>query len=279
MLMLHGVGKRIVCMLICCVTAVLMMAMPVSAAMTKLDPKQEDRQVSAVHYSPYWNSTVIGNLEDGTQLTVLDETQDFYKIDCGDMVGYIAKEQIKIDDNECYYVNCDRESSQTVALPGRDAAELEALQLELVELAEEQLGVPYVYGGTSPYGFDCSGFVQYIYRELGFSLNRGATGQMSDGMIVEMEDLKPGDLVFFQGTSSESTVASHVGIYAGDGEFIHASSKGIRYSSLKENYYADHFLCARRVILSSVITYSSAPEANNNVNKSFGLPTGAFLYG
>lgn len=279
MLMLHGVGKRIVCMLICCLTVVLMMAMPVSAAMTKLDPKQEDRQVSAVHYSASRNSTVIGNLEDGTELTVLGETEYFYRIDCGDMDGYIAKEQIKIDDNGCYYVNCNAKFSDTVTLPGRDATELEGLQYKLLELAEEQLGVPYVYGGTSPYGFDCSGFVQYIYNKLGYSLNRGATSQMSDGMIVEAEDLKPGDLVFFQGTSSESTLSSHVGIYVGDGKFIHAASKGISYSSLDQDYYADHFLCARRVLLSSVITYSSAPETNDNVNRSSGLPTGAFFMG
>lgn len=267
-------------MLICCVAVMLMMAMPVSAAMTELDPQQEDRQVSVVHYGARWNSTVIGNLENGTELTVLDEIEDFYKVDCGEMIGFIAKEQVKVDDNKCYYVNCDTESSETVTLPGREDEELDALRFELLELAEEQLGVPYVYGGTSPYGFDCSGFVQYIYNQMGYSLNRGATGQMSDGLVVEAEDLQPGDLVFFQSTSSESAISSHVGIYMGDGEFIHAASKGISYSSLEDGYYAEHFLCARRVLLSSVVTYSSGPETNTNVNRSSGLPTGAlFMYG
>ena len=109
-------------------------------------------------------------------------------------------------------------------------------------------GIPYVWGGTTTGGFDCSGFVQYVYRQFGVSLNRVANSQMANGYSVSSSDLIPGDLVFFSGTYSTGG-ASHVGIYIGNGQFVHASSgRGcVTVSDLWSNYYSSHYYGARRI--------------------------------
>jgi len=118
--------------------------------------------------------------------------------------------------------------------------------------AYDYLGTPYVYGGSSPKGFDCSGFTMYIYGLLGYSLPHSATSQwQSTGDYVERDDLQPGDLVLFCDPSlSRGKACSHVGIYVGDGQFIHASSSSTGYvklSSLSESYYAKYYVGAKRV--------------------------------
>ena len=117
-----------------------------------------------------------------------------------------------------------------------------------VSIAYQYLGVPYVYGGASPSGFDCSGFTMYVYSQLGISLPHGATPQLNYGASVSRSDLQPGDLVFF---SDYGYAASHVGIYVGDGQFIHASSSSsngycVCVSSLTSGYYDSHYAGARR---------------------------------
>lgn len=270
-------GKRMIILLIG-LTVLALLAMPASAAMADLDAKLENRQVSLVRYSPDSESTVIGKLENGTELSVTDRYDDFYEIDCFGMTGYIERSQVMVDDNGYYYVNCKEDSQETTTLSGTQQNQVQILQGKAVVLSEEQLGVPYVWGGTSPAGFDCSGFVQYIFDELGYTLNRTATAQLEDGLIVDPEDLQPGDLVFFEGTTSEDAISSHVGIYVGDEEFIHASSRGISYSSLDEEYYADSFLCARRVILTGVMAYQQVQETNRFAGRSSGHYGRNFLF-
>lgn len=112
-------------------------------------------------------------------------------------------------------------------------------------LARQYLGVPYVWGGASPSGFDCSGFVQYVYAQYGIRLPRTADVQASVGYPVSREELQPGDLVFFAG---DYVNISHVGIYVGGGQMIHASSTyGIAYDSLSRDYRVAHYAGARRV--------------------------------
>lgn len=117
---------------------------------------------------------------------------------------------------------------------------------DIVATAQKYKGVPYKYGGTSPKGFDCSGFVMFVYNEHGKKLPRSADKQYETGKPVKPKDLSPGDLVFF--TTTEKG-ASHVGIFVGDGKFIHASSsKGVIVSALKETYWKPRYLGARRVL-------------------------------
>ncbi len=106
----------------------------------------------------------------------------------------------------------------------------------IVITARRYLGVPYRYGGTTPRGFDCSGFVYYVYRKSGMPVKRNMASQYREGKRVSKHRLQPGDLVFFQ-TSGRRV--SHVGIYAGSGRFIHAprTGKSVSYAKLNNPYW------------------------------------------
>lgn len=108
------------------------------------------------------------------------------------------------------------------------------------------LGVPYVFGGTSPSGFDCSGYVRFVFAQAGISLPRTADAQYEVGYAVSTGELQPGDLVFF---STYEAGPSHVGIYLGDGNFINASSsRGVSVASIYGGYWGSCYIGARRVL-------------------------------
>lgn len=114
----------------------------------------------------------------------------------------------------------------------------------LLNHAKSLAGVPYVFGGTSRSGFDCSGYTQYVFKGSGISLPRTAAQQFNVGSSVSRAQLQSGDLVFF---TTYAKGASHVGIYIGGGRFISASNSGVSTSSLVDGYYASRYLGARRV--------------------------------
>lgn len=120
-------------------------------------------------------------------------------------------------------------------------------QNNIIDTAEEYIGVPYIWGGTSPRGFDCSGFTQYVFKENGYNLYRVAKMQMTQGEIIEIEDLTTGDLIFFEKTYNTQG-ASHVGIFIDDDQFIHCANGGVKISSLSEKYWESHLLGARRIL-------------------------------
>jgi len=118
---------------------------------------------------------------------------------------------------------------------------------KIIDFAKKFLGVKYVYGGTSPNGFDCSGFVQYVFKNAGITLNRTAASQASHGTKVSKSELVAGDLVFF---NCNGGGIDHVGIYIGNGKFIHAESyrKGVTITELSDSYYARTYVTARRIL-------------------------------
>ncbi|MEN3015065.1 MAG: C40 family peptidase [bacterium] len=117
----------------------------------------------------------------------------------------------------------------------------------IVNLALQQVGKPYVFGAAGPHCFDCSGLVYWIFKKLGRKIPRTADAQYNVGMPVSRNQLQPGDLVFFANTYTSGI--SHVGIYIGNGKFVHAanSRKGVIISSLTEGYWAQHYAGAKRV--------------------------------
>ncbi len=137
------------------------------------------------------------------------------------------------------------------ALLGRDMPAVSrdssvAAARRLIQFSMKYLGVPYVFGGTSTDGFDCSGFTRHVYRIVGLELPRTADNQFAVGRGVSQQRLLPGDMVFF---TTYAPGASHSGIYIGDGRFISAtSSRGIAVDSLNSSYWGPRYVGARRVI-------------------------------
>ena len=121
------------------------------------------------------------------------------------------------------------------------------LASELTHNALRFLGTPYVFGGTSRYGFDCSGYTQHVFAMLGVSIPRTADAQFYAGSRTR-GGMRAGDLVFFQ---TYEPGPSHVGIYLGNGEFAHASSShGVMVSHLSDPYWASRYLGAKRLLAS-----------------------------
>lgn len=116
----------------------------------------------------------------------------------------------------------------------------------IVSKAFQYLGKPYVWGASGPKAFDCSGFTSYVYSTFGVSLPHKASSQAGVGQTVSKSNLQAGDLVFFNTTGG----ISHVGMYIGSGQFIHASSGSnkVTISELSSSYYASRFVTAKRII-------------------------------
>lgn len=185
-----------------------------------------------IRSAPTTDAGIVTRVYAGSLVDLLSLEDGWYAVSCQGTVGYIKSDYIRVYDG-----------SSTGSAIGSD----------VVEIAMQYLGTPYVYGGSSAKGFDCSGFTMYVFNQLGYSLPHSATSQWNNsGTYVERSDLQPGDLVLFCDPSrSNGKACSHVGIYIGDNEFIHASSstggKCVRTDSLGANYYSKYYVGAKRV--------------------------------
>ena len=122
---------------------------------------------------------------------------------------------------------------------------------EIEVKAKSFLGIPYVWGATGPNKFDCSGFTQWVYRDVGINIPRVSRDQARVGKFISYENLEHGDMVFFDTKKKRTGIVSHVGIYLGNGNFIHASSAGksvVIYNFNQKTFYKKRFLWGRRVI-------------------------------
>jgi len=134
--------------------------------------------------------------------------------------------------------------AQQPTLASRSASDLSD---NILSIATSLLGTPYSYGSSGPNSFDCSGFTSYVFNKVGISLPHNAAAQASLGTHVEKTDLQPFDLVLFSYYGSKGI--NHVGIYVGEGKFIHAStSEGVRCNSLNDDYYLSNYRGARRIL-------------------------------
>ncbi|MFI3312911.1 MAG: NlpC/P60 family protein [Eubacteriales bacterium] len=155
--------------------------------------------------------------------------------------------------NTNYYLTAEWLTLEDITALEEAAAEAGASEevQALVNYALSKIGLAYVFGATGPNSFDCSGFVQHVYANAGYSINRIAADQANNGVAVEKDNLQPGDLVFFANTYYSSDWITHVGIYIGDGKFVHAanSTRGVTVDYLSTTYYATRYAGARRIIV------------------------------
>ena len=179
----------------------------------------------------------VATLSDGAVVTIVGVDNGWCKIThSGGTTGYVSSD---------YMVTC--KDSAGSRGDGTAVAASSGLGQQVVDYAKQYLGTPYVYGGNGPNSFDCSGYTSYVYRHFGYTLNRTASGQLSNGTSVSKSELQPGDLVFFRYNTSKA--ASHVGIYIGGGQFIHASTNTytVKIDTLTSGHYANVYVGARRL--------------------------------
>ncbi|WP_054025879.1 C40 family peptidase [Bacillus sp. FJAT-28004] len=116
-------------------------------------------------------------------------------------------------------------------------------------IVNDLIGTPYKSGGTSSNGFDCSGFTSYVFEKMGIDITRTSGSQAKEGTKVAKADLIPGDLVFFDTIGGNNSAISHVGIYIGDGKFVHSSSsRGVVTDKLNSEYYEGRYVTSRRIM-------------------------------
>ena len=242
--MLKRVYRRIrpVLCLCCAVIILALLSCPAGAAWGNVVNPLTNARTTRVYLTPSRDSQVIGLLEDGESVHVLGKTHDFYTVNFQGRVCYVPTEQILQTPLMKYYVNCSITSPDTVNLPATNPLDLEVLRQNILDFAYAQLG-----SACSDSQFDCFDLTSTIFNRNGFSIPRTAEDQMAAGLMISREELQPGDLVFFHHGDS---LVSHAGIYIGNGDFIHCGYEGggcIR--SLDSDFYAERFVCARRVLI------------------------------
>ena len=195
----------------------------------------EDASVN-LRDTPSTDGALLATLTTGETAYIIGLNCGWYKVQYEGQTGYIRSDLLALTEPP-------RWNSQNYV---GEAPVVETVGEQIVNYAYNFLGTPYVWGGSSPSGFDCSGFTQYVFKQMGYSIKRTAAQQLTCGYAVS--DLQLGDLVFFENTYTTGADASHVGIYVGDNQFIHAASGGVKVTDLSDDYYAARYVGARRVI-------------------------------
>ena len=222
---------------------------------------------------PGTSHSKVGTASYGDKCYIIGLNQGWYKVLYGSKACYIRSDYLSL--SEIPYENRAssnapkyfRQGKAIAPLPGTSTASqagstsssaaasqtgslssASATGAQILAKATQYLGTPYVYGGASPSGFDCSGFVYYVYGTFGLSVGRTPEAQYGAGTVVDKASLQPGDIVLFANTYASGI--SHSGIYAGNGQFIHSpnSRSTVSYSDLTSGYWSEHFYCGIRVV-------------------------------
>ena len=235
----------------------------------KVEEQQEEQQEQPAEETPiktqYINSTTVNVRQEAntssaivttvalnTEVQVYSEENGWSKVKVNNVDGYISSSLLSDTKKETSRSQTtSRKSSSTKT--NKTTTEVATTNVPasgngsaIVATAKQYLGYKYVYGGSSPStGFDCSGFTSYVFKQHGITLSRTSAGQYGNGVAVSRANLQPGDLVMF-GKSS----ITHVAIYIGGGQIIHAStpSTGVRIDSLSTGYYNNNYYGARRIV-------------------------------
>lgn len=143
-------------------------------------------------------------------------------------------------------INNALNGSRRIRRPAVSRGGARSVDNNIIATAKQYIGTPYRSAGTTPAGFDCSGFTQFVYKKHGISVPRSSLGQAGFGTKLSKSELRTGDLVIFSNTYRKGP--SHVGIYIGNGDFIHSSSsRGITIDNINSGYYLNHYSYGRRV--------------------------------
>jgi cell wall-associated NlpC family hydrolase len=183
--------------------------------------------------APSTSAAVLGGFDAGATMDIIGVSGNWYQVRSGGQTGYVSSDYMTVAGGSDAY-------AQTLSADNGATA--------IINTAKELLDTRYIYGGTTTNGFDCSGYIQYVFNQHDISLQRTAAQQYTyNGTSVAKSDLQPGDLVFF---SSSSQSVGHVGMYVGDGQFIHSSSGAgkVIITSLNTSYYVSHYVGAKRVL-------------------------------
>lgn len=162
---------------------------------------------------------------------VLGMNHDWYRVRVGEKEGWVEKDCIQIADDSLVPYS-------------------RVLGEEIVEYGKLFIGTPYVWGGNDlRRGVDCSGLTKKVFEGFDINISRVSRSQVNDGVRVSKSELRPGDLVFFDTSGINRGRISHVGIYAGNGQFLHADcTRGVTLSSLSSNYYTRNYVTSSRII-------------------------------
>lgn len=214
---------------------------------------------------PNTDSKILKTFLQNAKVTILLEEGNWYKVKHNDQEGYILK--MYVSEKKVTVTSRSAESreketttatqtstktsetttTQTTSKETTTTSQTSSKGSQIVALAKKYVGCKYVYGGSSPSGFDCSGFTMYLYKQFGVSLPHSATAQSKKGTKVEKANLQPGDIVFFKNYRTNTGIG-HCGIYIGNNQFIHASTEktGVITSSLNSSSYQKRYVTAVR---------------------------------
>lgn len=204
-----------------------------------------DPAVANLRSGPSTASSLVAQLKAGETVQIIGFNTNWYKVTYGSKTGYIRSDLVTLLEKPAqnYGTAATLTTNGSTGI-GASSSSTSAGQ-KIADYALQYVGYRYVYGGADPSGFDCSGFVKYVFTHFGYKINRTATAQLADGYAVSRDSLQPGDVIYF----GYGSTAQHVGIYIGNNQFVHAqnSSTGVVISSLSESWYANRYLTAHRI--------------------------------
>lgn len=203
-----------------------------------------------VRTAPTTECTSLGLIPTDYEVVILSTENGWHKILYGTSTAYVSADYITVTQSDVERdISANTNSTVPAAtgvIPSYAGSEIPGEML--VELAKNYLGTPYVYGGMSPAGFDCSGFVKYCYSLMGVNVNRVACDQALNGVEVPLSDMRPGDILCFSSSIGVSYIG-HTGIYVGNGYFIHSPRSGysVEYLALDATSYGKRIKNIRRI--------------------------------